>query len=168
MSEQRRLSRLKDAAGLAGWIAVCFAAAVIGGAATAGAPGFFGELARPSWAPPAWIFGPVWTVLYLMMAFSAWITWRERAFREAPAAFAFFFAQLGANALWSWIFFSWRQGALAFAEILLLWVLLAATMDQFRRMRLAAALLLVPYLAWTTFATVLAFSVWRLNPALLG
>jgi len=168
MSEQRRLSRLKDAAGLAGWIAVCFAAAVIGGAATAGAPGFFGELARPSWAPPAWIFGPVWTILYLMMAFSAWMAWRERAFREAPAAFTLFFAQLGANALWSWIFFSWRQGALAFAEILLLWLLLAATMDQFRRIRPAAALLLVPYLAWTTFAAVLAFSVWRLNPALLG
>lgn len=92
MSEQRRLNRLKDAAGLAGWIVLCFAAAAVGGAATAGAPGFFGELSRPSWAPPAWIFGPVWTVLYLMMGLSAWTAWRERAFGEAPAAFGLFFS----------------------------------------------------------------------------
>lgn len=168
MIEKRRVTGLKDAAGLAGWIALCFAAAAAGGAATAAAPSFYGELARPSWAPPAWIFGPVWSVLYLMMAFSAWMAWRERAFSEAPAAFGLFFAQLGANALWSWMFFFWRRGALAFTEILLLLVLLAATMEQFRRIRPAAALLLVPYLAWTTFAAVLAYSVWRLNPALLG
>lgn len=89
-------------------------------------------------------------------------------FRRSSRRFRPLFLQLGANALWSWIFFFWRQGALAFAEILLLWILLAATMQQFRRIRPAAALLLVPYLAWTTFAAVLAFSIWRLNPAVLG
>jgi tryptophan-rich sensory protein len=170
MTEEKkgRMSRLRDLAGLAGWIVLCFTAAAVGGAASAGAPGFYRELARPSWAPPAWLFGPVWTVLYGMMALSAWMVWRECGFGGASAALGFFLLQLGANSLWSWLFFSWRLGAVAFAGVLVLWILLAATMEYFRRIRPAAAAMLVPYLAWTTFAAVLTYSVWRLNPALLG
>jgi len=103
-----------DIAGLAGWVMLCFSAAAAGGVASVNAAGFYGELLQPSWAPPGWVFGPVWTVLYAMMAVSAWLVWRESGFSGAPAALSLFVVQLGANALWTWIFsplprywFSW-------------------------------------------------------------
>jgi len=157
-----------DLAGLVGWVILCFLAAATGGAASANAGGFYGELMRPSWAPPGWVFGPVWTVLYAMMAVSAWLVWRQHRFRGAPAALSLFVVQLGANALWTWIFFVWRMGFFAFAEILVLLVLIITVTEAFRRKNRLAALLLVPYIAWTAFATVLSFTVWKLNPALLG
>jgi len=153
-----------DLAGLAGSGILCFLAAAAGGAASVNAGGFYSELMRPSWAPPGWVFGPVWTVLYAMMAVSAWLVWRQHRFRGAPAALSLFVVQLGANALWTWIFFVWRMGFFAFAEILVLLVLIITV----RRKNRLAALLLVPYIAWTAFAAVLSFTVWRLNPALLG
>lgn len=112
--------------------------------------------------------GPVWTALYALMGVSAWLVWRERGLAGARTALALFIAQLAANALWSWLFFAWRLGGPAFAEVLLLWCLIAATAIAFRRIRLLAAVLLLPYLAWVTFAAALTLAVWRLNPALLG
>jgi translocator protein len=157
--------------GLAAWLALLFAVAALGAAASVSAGSFYRELARPSWAPPGWVFGPVWTVLYVMMAVSAWLVWRERGFRWAAGgagkALALFIAQLAANALWSWLFFAWRQGAWAFADIVVLWTLLVGTIVAFWRVRPLAGALLLPYLAWVTFASALCWATWRMNPSAL-
>ncbi|HEX6373963.1 MAG TPA: TspO/MBR family protein [Longimicrobium sp.] len=154
--------------GLAGWLLASFAAAAVGGVASAGAGDFYQQLVKPGWAPPGWLFGPVWSVLYLLMGIAAWLVWRERGFRGARGALTLFVVQLAANALWTWLFFAWRRGALAFGEILLLWVLIAATIAAFWRVRPLAGALLIPYLLWVTFASALTFAVWRMNPGLLG
>jgi tryptophan-rich sensory protein len=154
--------------GLLGWLALSFAAAAIGGFASANAGDFYVRLIRPDWAPPGWLFGPVWTILYLLMAVSAWLVWRERGFRGAPVALGLFLAQLAANALWTWLFFAWRLGAAAFIEVLLLWGMILATTIAFWRVRPLAGALLLPYLAWVGFACALTLATWRLNPALLG
>ncbi|MEW5928971.1 MAG: TspO/MBR family protein [Gemmatimonadota bacterium] len=161
-------TRSKQALGLAGWLAVSFAAAAVGGAASANAGSFYAQLARPDWAPPASLFGPVWSVLYVLQGVAAWLVWRERGFGGTRAALGLFGVQLAANALWTWLFFAWRQGAPAFAEILVLWVLILATMVAFWRVRPLAGALLLPYLLWVSFAAALTWSVWRLNPQLLG
>jgi tryptophan-rich sensory protein len=154
--------------GLAGWLGITFATAAVGAAASISAATFYGGLVRPSWAPPAWLFGPVWTGLYLLMGIAAWLVWRERGFRAAAVPLGLFLVQLAANGLWSWLFFVWKRGALAFAEVLLLWVLIAATVVTFRRVRPLAAALLLPYLAWVTFASALTYAVWQRNPGQLG
>jgi tryptophan-rich sensory protein len=155
------------ALGLVGWLLLTFVAAAIGAFASIDAGAFYGELARPSWAPPGWIFGPVWSTLYVLMAVAAWWVWRARGFRGARIALVLFIAQLAANALWSWLFFGWHQGGLAFAEVLLLWGMIIATVVAFWRVSRLAAALLIPYLAWVTFAAALNFTVWKLNPGLL-
>ncbi|MEJ0099822.1 MAG: TspO/MBR family protein [Pseudomonadota bacterium] len=157
----------RQLAALAGWLVLAFAAASIGAVASINAGSFYGALVRPAWAPPAWLFGPVWSVLYFLMGVAAWLVWRAHGFRTHRGALVLFIAQLAANALWTWIFFSWHQGAVACVEILLLWVLIVATVVSFRRRNALAGLLLVPYLAWVTFAAALTFSVWRLNPGTL-
>jgi translocator protein len=154
--------------GLAGWLAVSFAAAAVGAVASLDAPSFYAALDRPPWAPPAGVFGPVWTALYTLMAIAAWLVWRERGLSGAPNALRLFVVQLAVNALWSWLFFAWQQGALAFVEVVLLWCLVAATAVSFWRVRKLAGVLLVPYLAWVTFAAALTFATWRLNPSVLG
>ena len=158
----------RQALGLLGWLALTSAAATMGALASANAGTFYGQLARPNWAPPAWLFAPVWSTLYVLMAVSAWIVWRTHRFAGARKALVLFIIQLGANAAWSWLFFTWRRGDLAFAEILILWSLIVATVVSFRRLSAIAAYLLYPYLAWTTFASALTFAVWRLNPGLLS
>ena len=153
--------------GLLGWLLLSFAAAAIGAIASAGGGAFYEQLVRPSWAPPGWLFAPVWTVLYALMGVAAWVVWRAHGFREGRTALALFVVQLGANALWTWVFFVWHQGAFAFAQVILLWCLIVATAVSFRRLNALAAVLLLPYLAWVTFAGALTFSTWRLNPGLL-
>lgn len=135
--------------------------------ASANAAGFYQSLSRPDWAPPPWLFGPVWTILYLMIGIAAWLVWRERGFAGARTALSLFVIQLAANALWTWIFFAWRRGALAFAEIVVLWILIVATMMTFWRIRRSAGALFIPYLAWVTFASALTYRIWKLNPDLL-
>lgn len=157
----------QQALGLAGWLLASFAAAGLGGIASSGASGFYQQLAKPGWAPPSWLFGPVWTVLYLLMGVAAWLVWRERGFAGARAALTLFAVQLAANALWTWLFFAWRRGALAFGEVLVLWLLIAATLVAFWKVKPVAGALLLPYLAWVSFASALTWSVWRLNPGLL-
>lgn len=168
MNPQPRPSKLHQTLGLLGWLLLVLAAAAVGGFASAQAGAFYSELVRPVWAPPGWLFGPVWSVLYALMGVSAWLVWRERGFSGARPAFVIFLAQLGINALWTWLFFVWRLGGLAFAEILLLLVLIIATIQQFRRISTVAAALLLPYLVWVSFATALTFAIWRLNPSLLA
>jgi tryptophan-rich sensory protein len=158
----------RQALGLVGWLLLTFAAAAIGALASGGAAVFYSELIRPSWAPPGWLFGPVWSALYTLMAVSAWLVWRSRGFSGARSALLLFIAQLAANALWSWLFFVWHQGGLAFVEILLLWCMIAATVVSFWRLSPLASALLMPYLAWVTLAAALTVTVWQLNPGLLS
>lgn len=159
-----KFSRTHQAVGFGVWLVITFSAAATGAVGSVRARGFYEALTQPSWAPPGWVFGPVWSVLYAMMAIAAWLVWRERGWRGARAPLALFLVQLAANALWSWLFFAWHQGAWASAEILLLWVLIVVTIATFWRARRLAGLLLVPYLAWVSFAAVLCIAVWRLNP----
>lgn len=162
-----RNSTLSQALGLAVCLAITFAAAALGAAATSQAPAFYTQLSRPDWAPPAWVFGPVWSVLYALMAVSAWLVWRERTAPGRSSALALFITQLAANALWSWLFFAWHDGASAFAEVLILWVSIALTVRAFWRIHRLAGALLLPYLAWVSFATALTWAVWQRNPGLL-
>ena len=151
---------------LAGWIALVAVAAALGALASRDAAAFYAQLARPAWAPPAWVFGPVWTTLYVLMAVAVWRV--TRAPGEHRAAATLFVAQLAVNALWSWLFFAWHLGAASFADIVLLDALVLVTVRLFQRIDRIAALLLLPYLAWILFATALNWSAWRMNAALLG
>ena len=154
--------------GLGGWLVATFAAGSVGAIASAQAATFYGQLSQPSWAPPAWLFGPVWSVLYVLMAVSAWLVWRERGFQGASTALRLFVIQLVANALWTWLFFVLHLGATSMAEIALLWLLIAATIFSFSPVHQVAALLLVPYLVWVSFAAALTWALWHLNPSVLG
>jgi translocator protein len=154
--------------GIAGWVLVSFAAAAVGGVASANAGDFYERLSRPDWAPPSSLFGPVWSVLYLLMGIAAGLVWRARGFHGARIALTLFLIQLGLNALWTWLFFAWRMGMWAFIDIVLLWLLILATIVAFGRIKAISAWLLVPYLAWVSYATALSYAVWRLNPDILG
>ncbi|MBT8130057.1 MAG: tryptophan-rich sensory protein [Gammaproteobacteria bacterium] len=162
------LSKQKQILGLIGWFLVSFAASAVGAVASIQARSFYGQLAQPAWAPPPWLFGPVWTILYALMAIAAWMVWRSGGFRANRTALSLFLAQLALNALWSWLFFAWHRGALAFVDILLLWLLIVATLVAFWRVRPLAGALLIPYLFWVSFASALNYSVWQLNPHVLG
>lgn len=164
---RRGMSSGTSILGLLGWIGITAAAAALGGIAASNSREFYESLQRPSWAPPGSVFGPVWTVLYLAMAVAAWMVWRARDFVGARVALLLFLVQLVLNALWTWLFFAWHQGALAFVEVILLWIAVAITMNLFRRVRPMAGTLLIPYLAWVSFATALTYAVWRMNPGIL-
>jgi translocator protein len=154
-------SRLKATLGLAGWLVLCFGAASFGGIFMPGE--WYAALKKPSWNPPAWIFGPVWTTLYTMMAVAAWLVWKRGGFAAQRRPLALFLAQLVLNATWTPLFFRLHWPGIAFAEIVLLWLTIAATLAAFRPVNRAAAWLLAPYLVWVGFAAVLNFTLWRLN-----
>ena len=151
--------------GLLGWLLAASAAGAVGAVASVDAASFYAQLSKPSWAPPAWVFGPVWSLLYALMGVAAWLVWRSPG--SKGVALCLFGAQLAANALWSWLFFAWHRGALAAVEVLFLLALIVATTAAFWRTSRLAALLLVPYLLWVTFASVLTWAVWQSNPGLL-
>ena len=161
-------TKQKQFVGLVAWLIASFVAAGIGGAASVKASAFYAQLVRPEWSPPSWVFGPVWTVLYALMGIAAWLVWRIAGFRAAKTALTLFLVQLALNALWSWLFFGWHRGAIAFADIVLLWALIVATLVAFWGIKPLAGALLVPYLLWVSFAIALNYSVWQLNSALLG
>ncbi|HEY0917105.1 MAG TPA: TspO/MBR family protein [Solimonas sp.] len=161
-------SRRHQFLGLVAWLLLAGLAAAVGAVASADAARFYTQLQQPSWAPPAAVFGPVWSLLYLLMGIAAWLVWRGGPRSGRQQALGLFSAQLAVNALWSWLFFAWHRGALALADVLLLWILLAATLVAFWRLRPLAGLLLLPYLAWVSFAALLNAVVWHLNPQLLG
>jgi tryptophan-rich sensory protein len=160
------VNKLKNVIGLAVCFAVAFAAAAVGSIASIRAAEFYQELSRPAWAPPGEVFGPVWTFLYCCMAFASWLVWRAER-RRTFTALTVYLIQLVLNALWSWLFFAWRQGRWAFVEVLVLWTFILLTIVLFWRIRKMAALLLAPYLLWVSFASFLTFAVWKLNPHLL-
>jgi translocator protein len=159
---------MKKIFGLVGWLLLSFVAAAVGALASIQARTFYELQAKPDWAPPAGIFGPAWTVLYAMMGIAAWLVWRRGGWAAQRLPLMLFVAQLVLNAAWSWLFFVWRIGGAAFGDIVLLWLLIAATLACFWRVRMVAGALLIPYLAWVGFAAALNYSLWRLNPQTLG
>lgn len=143
---------------LAGWVLLCFGAAALGGWFMPGE--WYASLKKPAWNPPGWIFGPVWTALYLMMATSAWLVWRRVGWNQAHIAY---FIQLLLNASWTPLFFGAHAIGWALVVIIALWLAIAFTRTAFGRIDLVASRLLLPYLGWVTFATLLNASMWWLN-----
>jgi tryptophan-rich sensory protein len=152
---------MRQALVLLGFIAVCLALGGLGAAVTAPAiPTWYAALAKPSFNPPNWLFAPVWTALYVMMAIAAWLVWRRG---NARTALVLFILQLLLNSAWSLLFFGLHRVDLALIDIVLLLAAIVATALAFRARSTAAAALLLPYLAWVCFASVLNFAIWRLN-----
>jgi tryptophan-rich sensory protein len=152
---------------LIGCISLCESAGLVGALFTARSVGsWYPALAKPWFTPPSWVFGPAWTLLYLLMGIALFLVWQssDRS-RTRSAAIVFFFIQLALNAAWSFLFFGLQNPPLAFFEITLLWILIAATMVLFWRVSRPAGYLFIPYLLWVSFATLLNYSIWRLNSA---
>lgn len=145
-------------------LAICFSVAATGGQWTAGEiNGWYRTLARPGFAPPNWVFGPVWTLLYGLMALAAWLVWQTPQSPARSWALGLFAVQLALNLTWTWIFFRQHAIGAALTEIIVLWLAIAATAVAFSRVELRAAWLMAPYLAWVTFASALNAGFWRLN-----
>ncbi|MBN1919574.1 MAG: tryptophan-rich sensory protein [Verrucomicrobia bacterium] len=151
----------RDALGLIVWLALCFGAAWVGSRFMPGE--WYAGLAKPSWTPPNWLFGPVWSVLYAMMAVAAWLVWRAYGVRKAALPLGVFLVQLALNAAWTWLFFGLQRPALAFFEIAVLWIAILAAMLLFWRRNRVAGALLLPYLAWVSYAASLNLALWRMN-----
>ena len=146
------------------WFGLCFTVAGVSGRWTAAEiPGWYRTLVRPSIAPPNWVFGPVWTLLYALMAIAAWQVWLSPSSPVRTWGMVLFLVQLGLNFGWSWIFFRQHAIGAALAEVVLLWAAIGATTLAFSRVSPVAAWLMAPYWAWVTFASVLNGAFWRLN-----
>jgi translocator protein len=148
------------------WIGLPLLTGFAGAIASLDAATFYAQLARPSWAPPASLFGPVWTALYLMMGIAAFLVSRSEH-EGARRALILFAAHLPVNALWSWLFFYFKTGAGAFACIIVIWLMIVALVVLFGRIRPLASAMLLPYLGWVTFATALNYAIWQRNLTLL-
>ena len=155
------LERAPAYQGLLMWLALCFVVAWFGSRFEPGP--WYAGLTKPWWTPPDWLFGPVWTVLYAMMGVAAWLVWRRYGFAGAALPLAFFIVQLALNAAWTWLFFGLRRPDVAFAEIIVLWLAILVTLISFWRLERPAGILLVPYLAWVSFAALLNYTLWQLN-----
>ncbi len=146
------------------FIVLSFGAAFIGSIFTsASVDGWYRTLPKPAWTPPGWVFGPVWSLLYLAMAIAAWLVWRKRALFQVTVALSLFAVQLVLNTAWSGFFFGLQSPSLAFFNIVLLWVAILATMIAFWRITATSGWLFTPYLAWVTFAAALNFAIWRMS-----
>ena len=146
-------------------IIVCQLAGIIGSLFTSPSiPGWYASLIKPSFNPPNWIFGPVWTTLYLLMGIALFLVWeKSKKDKCAKIAIIIFAIQLVLNTFWSILFFGMQSPAFAFGEIIILWAAIAATIFAFYRISVPAAALLIPYILWVSFAAVLNFFIWRLN-----
>lgn len=154
----------KNAAALAAFILLSLAVEVGASLLTfASVREWYPALLKPSWTPPDWLFGPVWTFLYISMAVAAWLVWLRRGKVSIRPAMTAYFIQLALNFFWSGIFFGMNLIGLALIEIVLLWIMIVVTLIQFWKIRPAAGMLLIPYLAWVSYATALNFAIWRLN-----
>jgi tryptophan-rich sensory protein len=148
--------------GLVFWLGLCFLAAWIGSRFQPGE--WYQHLVKPFLTPPSWIFGPVWTILYIMMGVAAWLVWQRYSFAGAAWPLSLFIGQLALNALWSYLFFGLKNPGLAFLDIVALWLALLTTFIVFWQYFPPAGQLLFPYLLWVTFAAYLNLQFWRLNP----
>lgn len=147
--------------GLIAWMALVFSASLTG--AFVSTQGWYEELHKPSWNPPNWIFGPVWTALYIMMAVAAWRVWRLGGWPRQRGPLTLFMIQWALNALWTPLFFGLHLLGWAFVEILILWLFIMLSIRAFWRVDRIAGALLIPYVAWVSFAAYLNFTLWRLN-----
>ena len=161
MSAPPREHRPADVAGLVVALLASFAVAAFGSRFPPGE--WYQALNQPAWTPPDWVFGPVWTVLYVLMAIAAWRVWRLYSFSGAGLALGLFIVQLVLNGLWSFLFFGLRSPGAALVDILLLLVAVAATTVLFWRLDRTAGWLLLPYLVWVAYATTLNAGVWVMN-----
>ncbi len=146
------------------FVVACIAISGLGALFTAGSvQQWYPALQKPVWTPPSWLFGPVWTILYLMMAVAAWLVWRRRKSVHVKGALGLFFIQLAINAAWSPLFFGLQNPLAGLLNIALLWAAILATLIAFRRISSTAAALLVPYWLWVSYASALNFAIWNLN-----
>lgn len=151
--------------GLILWVVLCVGGgALVGVASASGDTEWYRSLVKPAWNPPTWVFGPVWTTLYALMAIAAWRVWKRGGFAAHGGALRLFLLQLGLNFAWSFLFFTFRQMELALLEIVVMWVCIALTIRAFARIDRPAAWLLVPYLCWVTYAATLNAAFAVLNP----
>ncbi|MHC4983713.1 MAG: TspO/MBR family protein [Planctomycetota bacterium] len=163
-SEQRKAAGPASYLALLACAAAVFAAGGIGSAfMRASNRAWFDGLSKPTWQPPDWLFGPVWTILYVSMAISAWLFWLSAPRRAKAIPLTVFGIQLALNAAWTGVFFYLQRPGAAFAEIAVLWLAIGATALLFRRRSVAAAALLLPYWAWVTFAAALNLAIWQMN-----
>jgi benzodiazapine receptor len=158
---ESKMTNLKSVLGLVGWLGITFSAAFVGSRFMPGE--WYASLSKPSWNPPNAIFGPVWSVLYLLMGVAGWLVWRKSGFNGAGLALILFIAQLVLNALWSYLFFGKLRPDLAFLDIVALWFAILVVLVLFWREHRGAGAMMVPYLAWVSFATYLNFVLWRMN-----
>ena len=150
--------------GLALFVLVCLGAGGLGAAATTPEiDGWYRTVVKPDWNPPDAVFGPVWTTLFVLMGISAWLVWKPAGFTKAATSLSLFAIQLILNVTWSWVFFGLHEIGWAAIEIVILWLAILATTVAFFRCSKSAGWLMVPYLSWVTFASVLNFTIWRLN-----
>lgn len=154
---------------LGGFFLVNTVVAYVGAVTSINSKDFYEKLDRPPWAPPAWLFGPAWTILYFLIAVSAWLVWRSdpKGF-ATKVALSVYFAQLVPNMLWTWFFFDQKSGAAAFIDILVLLAMIVVNLYLFSRQSELAATLFYPYILWISFATALTLDVWQRNPTILG
>jgi tryptophan-rich sensory protein len=153
--------RTADLMGLAFWIVLTFGVAAFASQFEPGA--WYQTIAKPSWTPPGWLFGPVWGLLYLAMSVSAWLIWRQRSTVKATVPLTLYLVQLALNGLWSWLFFGHQMIGTALVDIIVLTLLIALTAMMFFRIRKAAGIMMLAYFLWVSFATTLNLQIWRLN-----
>lgn len=156
------MSLVKSIIGFFFWILISLSAGFIGSQYMPGE--WYAQIAKPSWNPPNYIFAPVWTTLYILMGISAWLVWKSKGFANAKFALTIFIFQLIFNALWSYAFFGLHNPFLAFIDIIILWCLIALTLISFWKHSTVAGALFIPYLLWVTFASVLNYTIYRINP----
>ena len=158
------MTTTRQAIALAVSVGICLGAAGMGSVLTAPSlHPWYATLRKPTWTPPNWLFGPVWTALYLGMAVAAWLVWRQAGFSHARLPLTLFAVQLALNVAWSGIFFGLRSPGVAFLEVVLLWLFILSTAIAFWPLSRTASWLLVPYLIWVTFASALNAAIWRMN-----
>jgi len=155
------MTTAKKILGLVGWILLCSLAGIFGAQFEPGT--WYQLLNKPAWTPPNWIFPVVWPILYILMGISVWMIWKMKETSLWQTEFTWFFVQLILNALWSWIFFGMHMIGTGLAEILLLWVSILFTTLLFWKRNHTAGILLMPYLAWVSYASALNFAIWHLN-----
>jgi len=159
-SQQKR-SKVSLLVGLAASLAITFGVAAVSARFEPGE--WYVQLSKPEWTPPGWLFGPVWTFLYASMAVAAWLVWRCGGLRKVRIPLLAYATQLILNGLWTWLFFGSRSIGLALLDIACLFLIIIVTTVLFWKTKLAAGLLLVPYLLWVGFAMVLNYRIWDMN-----
>lgn len=166
MKSKIERSTLSKTLGFIFWIGICYLVAWISAQVSPGiAPAdWYNSLNKPSWNPPSWVFGPVWTTLYTLMGIAAWLVWKKFGFQEAKPALTAFIAQLFLNGVWSQLFFGIQSPGWAFVEIFFLLAAILLTTYYFSKKVKLAAWLMVPYIFWVSFAAILNGTIWWINP----